>query len=103
MLLLTFVLMHVLTHHQQSEHTTAQQNGRYVDRVVKFPLPTSDPADPLNWAPWRKFACLATVSLYAFVCNFASASLAPALPMWDLWFPLDPRPFRDLTKFIAVC
>ncbi|KAK3328270.1 major facilitator superfamily domain-containing protein [Cercophora scortea] len=55
------------------EHSMAQHNGKYIDRVLNFPTPTADPADPLNWAPWRKFACLTAVSLYAFVANFASA------------------------------
>ncbi|KAK3326633.1 major facilitator superfamily domain-containing protein [Apodospora peruviana] len=86
-----------------AEHNGSQHNGRYVDRVcvAKFPTPTTDPADPLNWARWRKMACLLSVSLYAFVCNFASASLAPALPLWNLSFPGHKRPFDDLTQFIA--
>jgi len=46
--------------------------------------------------------CLAIVSLYAFVCNFISASIAPALPIWNLSFPHDPRPFDDLIRFVAV-
>ncbi|KAK3685145.1 major facilitator superfamily domain-containing protein [Podospora appendiculata] len=84
------------------EHSMAQHNGKYIDRVLNFPTPTADPADPLNWAPWRKFACLATVSLYAFVANFASAVVAPALPIWNASFPGNAMPFEDLTQFIAV-
>ncbi|KAK4451965.1 major facilitator superfamily domain-containing protein [Podospora aff. communis PSN243] len=84
------------------EHGTTQQpNGQYVDRVVRFPVPTSDPADPLNWQTWRKISCLGTVSLYAFVCNFVSASITPALPIWNLSFPQHPRPFDDLMRFVA--
>ncbi|KAK3369996.1 major facilitator superfamily domain-containing protein [Podospora didyma] len=83
------------------EHSITQHNGRYVDRVANFPVPTSDPADPLNWAQWRKVCCLATVSLYAFVSNFASASLAPALPIWNLFFPQNLKSPNDLMQFIA--
>jgi hypothetical protein len=79
------------------------QNGRYVDRVVKFPLPTADPADPLNWARWRKVACMVAVSFYAFVSNYISASIAPALPLWNKQFPQDRRPTRDLMTLVAVC
>ncbi|KAK4211228.1 major facilitator superfamily domain-containing protein [Rhypophila decipiens] len=81
---------------------TTLHHGRYVEKVVRFPVPTSDPADPLNWAPWRKISCLLTVSLYSFACNFSSASLSPALPIWNLWFPENARPFKDLMKFVAV-
>ncbi|KAK0636153.1 major facilitator superfamily domain-containing protein [Bombardia bombarda] len=83
------------------EHSATQRNGKYVDRVVKFPTPTADPADPLNWAPWMKTACLMTVSLYAFVSNFVSASLAPALVIWNVEFPESARPFQDLTQLVA--
>jgi hypothetical protein len=99
------IIVEVESHNlfRNPEHGTTQQpNGKYVDRVAKNPAPTSDPADPLNWAPWRKISCLTTVSLYAFVCNFISASIAPALPIWNLSFPQDPRPFDDLMRFVAV-
>ncbi|KAK0652357.1 major facilitator superfamily domain-containing protein [Cercophora newfieldiana] len=85
------------------EHGTTQQpDGRYVDDLIRFPVPTSDPADPLNWAPWRKISCLTIICLYAFVCNFISASIAPALPIWNLSFPQDPRLFDDLMRFVAL-
>ncbi|KAK4669822.1 uncharacterized protein QC763_206340 [Podospora pseudopauciseta] len=71
------------------------------DRFSKYPLPTPDPADPLNWAPWRKLACISTVSLYAFVSNFISACIAPALPVWNLEFPEDQRKIEELMQFVA--
>ncbi|KAK5654931.1 hypothetical protein OQA88_6687 [Cercophora sp. LCS_1] len=83
------------------EHGTTQENGRYVDRLAKYPIPTSDPADPLNWAPWRKSACVATVSFYAFVATFVSASLLPALSIWNLSFPDRLLPRGDLMQFVA--
>lgn len=84
------------------EHSVTYQNGRYVDRVVNFPLPTDDPADPLNWPQWRKAGCMVTVSFYAFVSNYISASLAPALPAWNKEFPHDRQPTEDLMQLVAV-
>ncbi|KAL2176413.1 major facilitator superfamily domain-containing protein [Thermothelomyces heterothallicus CBS 202.75] len=73
-----------------------------VVRVVRFPTPTADPADPLNWPRWQKAACMVTLSLYAFVSNYISASIAPALPRWNYEFPDDRRPSQDLMQFVAV-
>jgi hypothetical protein len=86
----------------RTEYTNEHKNGRYVDRVVKYPIPTDDSADPLNWPAWRKVACMLSVSWYAFVANYISASMAPALPLWNHAFPHDRRPLKDLMDFIAV-
>ncbi|KAK4122177.1 MFS general substrate transporter [Parathielavia appendiculata] len=86
----------------KTEHSVIHQNGRYVDRVVQFPLPTLSPADPLNWPSWRKMACMMTVAFYAFVANFLSASLAPALPVWNREFRQDVRPLSDLMQLVAL-
>ncbi|KAK4164963.1 major facilitator superfamily domain-containing protein [Cladorrhinum sp. PSN259] len=83
------------------EHSITRENGRYVDRVANYPMPTLDPADPLNWAPWRKVACMASVSLYAFVSNFVSACIAPALPVWNLEFPDNPKEVEQLMQLVA--
>ncbi|KKY36324.1 putative major facilitator superfamily transporter [Diaporthe ampelina] len=72
------------------------------DEIVRFPRPSADPADPLNWASWRKVAVLLTTSIYAFVGNFASAGLAPALQAYNTNFPNDPQPFSQLTQLVAV-
>lgn len=85
------------------EHSVSQHGGRYLDRIIYYPLPTADPADPLNWATWRKTACVTTVAFYAFVANFISASIAPALPLWNLSFPHDPKPVNALMELVAVC
>lgn len=69
---------------------------------LKLPVPSSDPADPLNWAPWRKFALLLVGSFYAFTANFASANIAPALSLWFPTFPQEPKTFPELVYFIAV-
>lgn len=92
----------MLIHSACLEHDVTQQDGRHVDRVAKYPLPTSDPADPLNWPQWRKVACMSTLSFYAFVSNYISAALAPALPAWNPSFPQDPRPIHELMELVAV-
>lgn len=45
---------------------------------------------------------MATVSFYAFVSNYISASLAPALPAWNKEFPHDRQPTKDLMQLVAV-
>jgi len=67
------------------------------------PEPSQDAADPLNWALWRKIACTIAVCTYSFTANFASASIASALPFLAspvLFYP--PVPFTSLTQLIAV-
>jgi hypothetical protein len=86
-----------------TEHGITQQNGRYIDRLAKYPVPTSDPADPLNWTLWMKNSCLVTVAFYAFVCNFISESIVPALSIWNISFPHDSRPLDSLALFVSVC
>lgn len=45
---------------------------------------------------------MTAVSFYAFVSNYISASIAPALPIWNLSFPHDPRSIKQLMEFVAV-
>jgi hypothetical protein len=71
------------------------------DHIWLVPEPSSDPADPLIWSNWRKFGALWTISLYSFVANFTSASVAPALPF--LVYAFDPpQSLPSLTHLIAV-
>lgn len=79
-----------------------QEVGGNDDVTIRFPRPSADPADPLNWAPWRKHTVLLTVSLFALFSNFTSASLAPGLSLWPLYYPNDPRPFTVLARLMAV-
>jgi hypothetical protein len=46
---------------------------------------------------------MVAVSFYAFVSNYISASIAPALPLWNRQFPQDRKPTRDLMTLVAVC
>lgn len=45
---------------------------------------------------------LLVVSVYAFVSNFISSSIAPALPLWAYTFPQDPRTYSELSRLVAV-
>ncbi|KAI0127435.1 major facilitator superfamily domain-containing protein [Xylariales sp. AK1849] len=69
---------------------------------IRFPKPSNDPADPLNWPIWRKHVVLIIVSLYSFVANFAASNISPALQLWPLFFPHDIRPFPVLSRLISV-
>jgi len=63
---------------------------------------TDDPRDPLNLPTWHKIAALCVASLYGFVANYTSGVIAPALQLWPMFFPKDPRTTSELTKLIAV-
>lgn len=58
----------------------------------------------MNWPSWRKFALLLVASLYAFVGNFQSASVATALSVWYTTFPQPQyyHPFSTLVHLVAV-
>ena len=71
--------------------------------LVKFPVPSADPRDPLNYPVWQKATALLIVSIYAFVANFTSSIVAPAIQVWPYTFPQDPRSISELTRLIAVC
>ncbi|KAL2166642.1 hypothetical protein VTG60DRAFT_2338 [Thermothelomyces hinnuleus] len=88
--------------HPEHEAAHAHRDGRDVDRVVRFPTPTADPADPLNWPRWQKAACMVTLSLYAFVSNYISASIAPALPRWNYDVTCCGIPFIGFTPTLII-
>ncbi|KAH7014934.1 major facilitator superfamily transporter [Ilyonectria destructans] len=70
--------------------------------LIKFPQPSNDPADPLNWPTWRKFTALLVASLFAFTGNFLSASIAPALQLLYHGIVPPTRPFSELTYLIST-
>ncbi|TKA80577.1 hypothetical protein B0A49_00629 [Cryomyces minteri] len=83
------------------ERTASGLGTHKVDHIHLVPQPSHDPADPLNWPKWRKIAILLCVSLFAFVTNLASASLASALPllaMQSAW----PVTVAKLTQLVSV-
>ncbi|KAF4548667.1 MFS-type transporter-like protein 10 [Elsinoe fawcettii] len=74
------------------------------------PEPSADPADPLNFAQWRKYAILALMSIYAFISNTQSAIVSSAFPKmvtaWAVFSPMGPPtgivPFPRLVYLISV-
>lgn len=42
------------------------------------PLPSMDPADPLNWASWKKNVNLLLISFHAMMTTFIAAGIIPA-------------------------
>ncbi|KAL2203326.1 hypothetical protein CC79DRAFT_1373471 [Sarocladium strictum] len=81
-------------------------NAAETDLQGKFilrPEPSEDPADPLNWPVWRKAAVLICMSMFGFIINFSSATVASALPLLATPMAFDPPvPVDKLTRLIAV-
>ncbi|KAL2811540.1 major facilitator superfamily domain-containing protein [Aspergillus granulosus] len=81
--------------------TVKLSDGDGDNQLRLVPLPSSDPQDPLNWPRWLKVMSLLCMSSYAFVTNFASASIASAFPL--LATPLGfNKPLGELGYMIAV-
>ncbi|KAI1848397.1 hypothetical protein JX265_008821 [Neoarthrinium moseri] len=89
----------VLIEHHGKTDTEASGD---TDTRVRHPIPSADPADPLNWAPWRKHAVLAVAALYAFISNFTAACIAPALELFPVVYPNEHRTFAEVSRLIAV-
>ncbi len=79
-----------------------EAEGNEVSASVKFPPPTADPRDPLNYSASRKAGTLVVAAVYGFVANFTSAVIAPALQLWPMVFPDDPRSYAERNYLIAV-
>ncbi|KAK3078689.1 hypothetical protein LTS18_006870, partial [Coniosporium uncinatum] len=89
---------HVLVRTKSGHHD--QQD----DKIILVPEPSADPADPLNWPLWRKVMILFCMSYYAFLANFASASISSAIPILatPLGFGVPTISFSRLTQLISV-
>ncbi|CAI6334900.1 unnamed protein product [Periconia digitata] len=83
------------------ERTASQQDH---DELRLVPQPSTDPADPLNFAAWRKAGILFSMSLCPFVANFTAGSISSALPVYASTpaLGLPPKPFSELTQLIAI-
>jgi MFS family permease len=83
-----------------TEHLERVASQTSHDEIRLVPQPSADPADPLNFAFWRKLA----MSLHPFVVNFASSSIGSALPIYASTgiFGFPPKPFSTLTNLVAV-
>jgi hypothetical protein len=82
----------------QQEDSASSVDGH----LVKFPKPTNSPRDPLNLPLWHKIAALLVASIYAFISNYISSSIAPVLQLWFVAYPQEPKPFSELSYIIAV-
>jgi MFS family permease len=87
-----------------TEHLELTASQQEHDELHLVPQPSTDPADPLNFAWWRKLGILGCMSLLPFIVNFTSASISSALPAYASTpaLGLPPRPFADLTQLLAV-
>ena len=52
--------------------------------VALNPIPTMDPADPLNWPSWRKNLNLFLISLNALMTTFTAAAVIPAFEQFSV-------------------
>ncbi|KAJ0422381.1 major facilitator superfamily domain-containing protein [Aspergillus carlsbadensis] len=87
-------------HAQQVAHGSAT---KHEGELILVPQPSSDPADPLNWATWRKTTILVLMSLYAFIGNFTSSSIASAFPLYATPLAFNPPvSMGDLSHLVAV-
>lgn len=100
-----------MANHLDTNLTRTESRGTHrEDHVHLVPEPSADPADPLNWAMWRKLSILFLMGIYAILGNTQSSILASALPDMVYAFakyhadgpPTGLVPFSDLSHLIAV-
>ncbi|KAL4796243.1 major facilitator superfamily domain-containing protein [Aspergillus venezuelensis] len=61
-----------------------EEKGSSSREIILQPQPTSDPNDPLNWPPWRKYLNLGLVIFWvAMVAEFINAPTPTWSPMQD--------------------
>ncbi|CZR55677.1 related to synaptic vesicle transporter SVOP and related transporters (major facilitator superfamily) [Phialocephala subalpina] len=71
-----------------SRHGTADLN----------PLPTMDPADPLNWPAWKKNTNLFLVAFHAMMTTFTAAAVIPAFETFSIDFGISITKASYLTS-----
>ncbi|TVY71170.1 putative MFS-type transporter [Lachnellula suecica] len=54
-------------------------SGTQLKDIVLVPAPSSDPDDPLNWSPRRKWLSTASLSMYTLMVGIASAAIYSVL------------------------
>ncbi|KAL5337605.1 major facilitator superfamily domain-containing protein [Aspergillus crustosus] len=85
--------------HQINHGSSTKHEGE----LILYPQPSSEPADPLNWPAWRKGIVLLCMSMYAFIGNFTSASIASAFPLYATPLAFNPPvPMGKLSRLSAV-
>ncbi|KAF2765157.1 polyamine transporter [Teratosphaeria nubilosa] len=48
-------------------------------RAPRFPEPSSDPNDPLNWLPWEKLTTYIAICLFSFIANINGSNFTVAI------------------------
>ncbi|KAL3478557.1 major facilitator superfamily domain-containing protein [Aspergillus californicus] len=78
-------------------------NTKHEGELILNPQPSSDPCDPLNWPAWRKAVVLLCMSVYAFIGNFTSSSIASAFPLYATPLAFNPPvAMGKLSHLVAV-
>ncbi|KAL4995068.1 major facilitator superfamily domain-containing protein [Aspergillus recurvatus] len=65
-----------------SHQIPSGSSTKHAGELILHPQPSSDPCDPLNWPIWRKTIVLTCMSVFAFIGNFTSSSIASAFPLY---------------------
>ncbi|KAE8382649.1 major facilitator superfamily domain-containing protein [Aspergillus bertholletiae] len=73
-----------------AQESAGRPHLKHNGELILSPQPSEDPADPLNWPSWRKFAVLLIMSLYAAIGNFTSGSIASVFPLYATPMAFNP-------------
>lgn len=73
--------------------------------VLLSPIPSDDPADPLNWPTWRRWTVLGFLSLWAATCLATQSFISNILPNIEVEFASESASNINLlvTVITAVC
>ncbi|KAH8929330.1 putative MFS transporter [Atractiella rhizophila] len=64
-----------------------------------FPIPSSDPNDPLNWPEWKKNAILVCLCLYSFLGNWAIVGPSVYIVLFAQQFGVSVTRASDLISY----
>ncbi|KAL4769352.1 major facilitator superfamily domain-containing protein [Aspergillus nidulans var. acristatus] len=86
-----------------SHQISQAANTKHAGELVLQPQPSSDPCDPLNWPTWRKTVVLTCMSVFAFIGNFTSSSIASVFPLYATPLAFNPPvSMGRLSHLVAV-
>ncbi|KXJ93622.1 major facilitator superfamily domain-containing protein [Microdochium bolleyi] len=80
-------------------HTTGTTRLYKDDDVILVPTPTMDTRDPLNYAPWKKWAILLLVSAYSSTAVLLSSGMGAIITVVKLDYPGDELRTNDLMTY----
>ncbi|KAK3321726.1 major facilitator superfamily domain-containing protein [Apodospora peruviana] len=64
-----------------------------------YPVPYSDPNDPLQWPTWKKNSILFSCSLFSFLGNSALIGPSTYIGLWSAEFGVDPNTAAGLVNY----